>query len=947
MQAGQLVSKEALLETVWAETVVNEGVLAVCIRQLRRALHDDPRRPRYIETVHRRGYRFVAPVEALESPPPVSAVPWPAGDSLLSPALGLVGRDAEMAQAQACLERARGGQRQVLFVTGEAGIGKTTLVEACMQAVAAQGVGWIGWGQCVEAYGPGTGYLPVLEALGRLCRGPAGATVLARLQQWAPTWLVQLSGVLPPAEQARLQRRTLGATRERMFQELAQALEALTQAQLGVLVLEDLHWSDPSTVDVLSLLARRREAAQLMILGTYRPVELILRAHPLKAAITELHLHGHCAELALPYLEEAAVATYVAHRFPAPVAQVVTPVIYQRTAGQPLFMVHLAEYLAQEAGLGAGADAELAVRVAAAAEAIPTGVQQLIELQLGHLSAEEQGVLAMASVVGIEFAGASVAAGLQAPLDLPEAVCEALARRGQFLEVGGLAVWSDGTVSGQYRFRHAVYQQVLYRRLAAAQRVQGHGRIGTRLEVGYGAHTAEIAAELAVHFERGRDYRRAVLYLQQAAENATRRHAPHEVIALITRGLELLATLPETRERVQREVDLLIVLGVALRATKGQGAPEIAQTYKRARQLCQHLDDPHRLFPILRGLWNSSHARAELQTAQSLGEQLLTLAQQVQDTAMRLAAHMAFGTTLFMLGAVAAAHTHFAQTIALYDAHQHRAAALLYGEDVGVTNLSRDSWTLWYLGYPDQALARSQAAVTLAQQLAHPLSLSFALGEAAVLHQFRRQGQAAQAHAAATLHLATDHGFPHWRAYGTILHGWALVHQGETREGIEQLHQGMMARRATGAALARPYFLSLLVEAYGAAGQPEAGLTALTEAFTLVEASGECWYVPELYRLKGTLLLQQSPDHHVEAEGCFQQAISIAQSQQARSLELRAATSLARLWQQHGKQTAAYELLALLYGWFTEGFDTADLQDAQALLQALGAPPVANATGSA
>src|SRR5262249_34746201 len=274
-------------------------------------------------------------------------------------------------------------------------------------------------------------------------------------------------------------------------------------------------------------------------------------------------------------------------------------------------------------------------------------------------------------------------------------------------------------------------------------------------------------------------------------------------------------------------------------------------------------------------------------------------------------------------------------TSSLYDAHQPRVATALFVEDLGVICLCRTSWTLWYLGYPDQALARSQAAMTLAHQFAHPLSLSFALGEAAVCHQFRREGHAAQEHAAAAIHLATDQGFPHWRAYGTILHGWALAHQGEAKEGIAQLHQGMMARRATGAVLARPYFLSLLVEAYGATGQPEAGLTALTEAFTLAETSGECWYMPELHRRKGTLLPQHALDHQVEAEVCFQHAISIAQSQHAKSLELRAATSLARLWHQQGKRTEAYELLAAVYGWFTEGFDTVDLQEARALLEAL------------
>jgi predicted ATPase len=233
------------------------------------------------------------------------------------------------------------------------------------------------------------GYLPVLEALGRLCQGPAGPTVLAQLWQWAPTWLAQFSGVVDAAEQARLQRRTLGTTRERLLRELAEALEALTQAQLGVVVLEDLHWSDPSTVEVLTMLARRREAARLLILGTYRPVELILRTHPLKPAMAELHLHGHCTELALPYLEAAAVAAYVAHHFPAPVVEPVAAVIYQRTAGYPLFMVHLMAYLAQQAGRETSAGEALAARVAAVADTIPTGVQQLIELQLAQLHADE------------------------------------------------------------------------------------------------------------------------------------------------------------------------------------------------------------------------------------------------------------------------------------------------------------------------------------------------------------------------------------------------------------------------------------------------------------------------------------------------------------------------------------------------------------------------------
>jgi predicted ATPase len=338
---------------------------------------------------------------------------------------------------------------------------------------------------------------------------------------------------------------------------------------------------------------------------------------------------------------------------------------------------------------------------------------------------------------------------------------------------------------------------------------------------------------------------------------------------------------------------------------------------------------------VLYGLHRYYNNRAEYRTAQELGEQLLTLAQQAQDSAMLVAAHRALGTTLGWLGAVASAQTHFAQGIALYDPQQHHASVFRHGEDSGVICLNRAAWMLWGLGYPDQGLARNAEAVTLAQQGAHPFSLGYALSNAAQFHQFRREERCAQERAEATIRLAKEQGFPHWMAVGAIQHGWALVQQGQAKKGIAQIHQGLMDYRATGAELLRPYFLALLAEAHGTMEQPEEGLTALTEALTFVETTGERWYEPELYRLKGELLLQQNADNQAEAETCFAQAIAIAQSQQAKSWELRATTSLARLWQQQGKRQEAHDLLTPVYGWFTEGFDTADLQEAKALLEAL------------
>jgi len=377
-----------------------------------------------------------------------------------------------------------------------------------------------------------------------------------------------------------------------------------------------------------------------------------------------------------------------------------------------------------------------------------------------------------------------------------------------------------------------------------------------------------------------------------------------------------------------------IALGASLCATKGYAASEVGEAYTYAQQLCQHLEDPYQRFSVLRGLWSYNLVYSELETAHALGEQLLTLAQQVHNTAMLCIAHRALGSTLLFLGAVAAAHMHFAQGMALYDPEQHRVYAFLHGDDSGVICHSYAAWTLWYLGYPAQGVTRCHAAVTLAQQLTHPFSLSWVLGAAAMFHQFCREARCAQDCAEEVLSLALAQGFTQWSAYGAMLRGWALVHQGQAQEGITQLTQGLTAQRATGAEILRPYFLTLLVETYGTLGQPEAGLTVLTEALPLVDKTGARWYEPELYRLKGDLLLHQSSDNATEAESCFHHALAIARNQQAKSLELRAATSLARLWQQ-GKQAEAYALLAPIYGWFTEGFDTADLRDAQALLTVL------------
>jgi predicted ATPase len=486
-----------------------------------------------------------------------------------------------------------------------------------------------------------------------------------------------------------------------------------------------------------------------------------------------------------------------------------------------------------------------------------------------------------------------------------------------------------------YVFKHALLQEAAYASLLKRTRQHYHQRLVHLLEVQF-PETIVTQPELVAHHATAAGLTaQAVHYWHTAAQRAVERSAHGEAIRHLRQGLAVLQTLPETPERCQREVDMLLALGASVLATHGYAAPEVGAIYAAARQRCAQLDAPHQLFAVLRGLWNHAYVRADLQTAHTLSEQLLAVAHHVQHPAMLVAAHRDVGATCFQRGAVATAHTHFAQGIALDEPQQHRASVFLHGQDAGVLCRSYAAAALWYLGYPDQAWARMQEALTLADQLAHPFSLNFVVGEAAMFHQCRREGPATQERAEATLALATAQGFRHWQARGAVLRGWALAQQGQVQAGIAQLTQGLRDYRATGAQLALPHYLALLAEAYGTLGQPEAGLAVLSEALALVDHTGVRLWEAELYRLRGALLCQQSSDNHREAATCFQHAMAIAQNQHAKSWELRAATSLARLWQQQGKGQEAHDLLAPVYDWFTEGFDTVDLKDAKALVAAL------------
>ena len=838
----------------------------------------------------------------------------------------LIGRESEVTLLRERWEQAKASQGQVVLLTGEGGIGKSRLVQILKDHIANEPhTRW----ECRSAeHSQNTALFPLVDLFQRILQFETGDTpdekvgklahVLSQyrlpLQESIPLFAPLLALSLPEHHYPPL---NLSPQRQRQktLETIIATLLELAEHHPVLFILEDLHWTDPTTLEWLNLLIDQTPTASVLVLLTCRPTFQASWSH--RSYLTQITVN----RLSQPQIERMVERVAGGKTFPEQVMHL----IVEKTDGVPLVVEELTKAIL-ESGHLTETDGHYALTGALPSFAIPATLHDSLMSRLDRL-VTAKAVAQYAAVIGRQFSYALLQVVSQ--LDVSTLQREL----GRLVEAE--IVYQRGLPpQATYMFKHALIQDAAYQSLLKSTRQHYHQRIAQVLEAQF-AETAETQPELvAHHYTEAGLTEQAVPYWHKAGQSAIQRSAHVEAVAHLRQGLVLLATLPASPERLQRDVAIHIALGASLLATKGYAAPEVVQTYTDARQLCQHLEDPYQLFPVLRGLHIYYHVRAELQTAHTLSEQLLTLAQQVHDAAMLVAAHRALGVTLFQLGAVASAQTHFAQGIALYAPQQHRAAAFLYGDDSGVVCHSFAALTLWKLGYPDQGLARSQEAVTLAQQCAHPLSLSFALTFTAVFHQYRREVRATQERAEATSVLAMEQGFPLWVAVGSVLRGWALAQQGEAQEGIEQMHQGLRAHRGTGAALLRPYFLGLLAEAYGTLGEPEAGLTALAEALTLAETTGERWYESECYLLKGELLLQQSSSHQTEAESCFHQAIAVAQNQQAKSRELRAATSLARLWQQQGKCAEARELLAPIYGWFTEGFDTADLQEAKALLEA-------------
>jgi class 3 adenylate cyclase/predicted ATPase len=843
----------------------------------------------------------------------------------------LIGRDPEVGLLRERWAQAKGGEGQVVLLRGEPGIGKSRLVQALKEQVTAEGATRIEL-RC-SPYHQNSAFHPLIEHLRRVLQLHPEESPQAkreRLQQRLARYRFPQADTLPllaallslphPAEVPPL---TLSPQKQK--QKTQEALVAWiteeTEQAAVYCVWEDLHWADPSTLEVLTLLLDQVPTTRLLALLTFRPdfsPPWRARSH-----LTQLTLN----RLGQPHVEAMVEQVSGSKALPAEVVQQIA----RKTDGVPLFVEELTK-MVLESGLLKKSDDHYELSSSLPPLAIPTTLQDSLMARLDRLAPIRE-VAQLGATLGREFSYELIHA--VSPLD------EATLQEGLRRLVEAELIYQRGLPpQATYLFKHALIQDTAYQSLLKSKRQQYHQQIAGVLAERFTETTATQPELLAYHYTEAGLAEQALPYWLQAGQLASRRSANVEAVNHLTKALELLKALPDTATRARHEITLLTALAVPLIAIKGHGAAEVGHAYTRAYALCQQIEETALRFPVLLGLRFFHTMRGELQAARQFGEQLLQLAQSMRDRTALMEAHYALGVLLYSLGEFVPAHTHFEQSIALYDLQEHRARAFLYGVDPGIISLSIDALVLWQLGYPDQALKKSHEALNLAQQLSHPYSSAYALSFAGVLQYFLRQAQAVEERAAAVLRLASEHGFPMWLGFGTALRGWVLVEQAQTAEGITHLRQGLATWQVTGAEVWRPYFFTLLAEAHGKVKKTDEGLAFADEGLALVQNRGERFCEAELCRLKGELFLQPRAQDLASkaekgAEDYLREAVEIARRQNAKSLELRAAMSLSCLWQQQGKCTEARELLAPIYGWFTEGFDTADLQEAKTLLDEL------------
>jgi DNA-binding winged helix-turn-helix (wHTH) protein/predicted ATPase len=903
-RAGQIVTKEDLFGSVWADTAVSDAALTSCIRELRRALGDDAREPRYIETLHRKGFRFLAqtlPLCARIEPPA------PAGAHA-----ALIGREHALGVLSAALARAQAGARQVVLITGELGIGKTALLDAFVSGCDGLPSFRSVRGDCAERYTAGEPYQPLLEALTRLCRPPDGRSCLEALRQYAPTWLAQLPGLQTAAEQRALHRRTAGVTSERMMRELNDCLEAVATNLTLLLWIDDLHWSDASSVDWMTSFARRPERARVLLVGTYRTGS----DHWFESRSDLFRLQPWCRHVTLSGLDAASTRQLVERWFPSAPAEAVHRLalaVHEITDGHPLFITVLLDSLRERAAPGPGAgEPDVGRALALAGSGVPDTLRRLLERQLDRLPPADRERLQVASLLGRDWSAAAVAAAVHQPLREVEAALLDLARRRVFIVVAGTDEWPDGTIAGRFTFVHGLHREVLHDLLPDGRRAELHRLIGERLECAFPVPESRPSAQLALHFEQARVFDKAVRYWLAAGQADRRRGASEEARRALERARDLLPRLPPSPSREELEIEIQIVLGGVLMTALGWGAPEVDRAFDRARELCDRLDQTPQLFPSIWGMWLFRWGRGDLASARHLADALERLARGSPDPLLHAQMHHAWWATSFSSGDLERTLAHAGQGFALYSGAAHSAHSLAYGNhDAGVCSRLFASRALALQGRLAAAVRMAAAAVEQARELDHPFTRALALVFAASVHHTARDAERARDRAAEAIAIGETHGFRLACAWARSVEGWALAELGAPGRAADVCRSAVADALATGSHQFGTFLLGLLAEVQLKAGRIDQATITVGDALETAHRTGERFHEAELHRLLGEALCAGS--HGADAAGAetsFRAALATATAQRAHLLALRAAMGLARVWRNAGRREDARDLVA-------------------------------------
>ncbi len=922
--AGEPVAKEQILRDVWAGAFVTEEVLSNAVWKLRHLLGDDPRNPRFIETIPKRGYRLIAPVCIPEHSHP--------SDDLGCLA---VGHEAERAELQDCFNLALSGRGLLVCVSGEAGIGKTTFVRDFLHARAGSEC-FVGCGKCSERLAGTGAYLPILDALDDLTSSGTDLDLVRLLRHTAPCWYVQ---VFPHAEDApALSVQTANSSLERMKRELTKFLREVSNIRPLLLFFDDVHWADNSSVDVWTYLCDRCPTMRILILVCYRPELLFPAEHVFVRLKLALQAHGICREIALSLLSRDNVACYIDKAFPGHCfPQEFTRLIHLRTEGNPLFMVALLAHLRHlqviVADPGSGCW-DLHGPLYDIEHDMPESIQGLIDLKIQLLGDENRRLLVCAAVQGFVFDSAVLARATGSDQSDVEERLVKLDRLYGFIRIAGSSQPADQLPTERYQFTHALYLISLSKSLTPSRLASISGAVARALIEVHGDRLTPLTSRLAFLFEAAREYATAARYFLAAAQQATEASADPEAVTLAQKGLSALSRVSSRAESGGLELSLRLVLAITLMRLRGYADPEVKDTYSRAHDLCLKSKDEALMCRALLGLAACWLIQSDLKKSLEIGMRGLALAESCRDPDLQAWFCLMNCTNLSHMGGPLRALEYARQGL---KAHEVNAISqtLSFGSYVSIVGCGQLARILWLCGYPDQARARAAEALAAARKLNHPYSSAFALFLTSWVDRYLGESPSSLAHAEEAIAISIEHGFPMLEGWARALRGWALVSREELHSGIGEIDRGLDLLHSLGCRLTFTEFLGLKALAFLRLGDRTAATATLDEAFRAMQESGELYFEAELHHIRAQIFLcPPTPAGSLEAESWLRRSIAVARQQGSKCFELRAATTLARYYIEQTRTEEAYKELAPTYGWFTEGLERQDLRAAKGVLEA-------------